>query len=43
MKYVKYGEVGWTPVMRRSARSEESERSGNLNVNNGRSLMYKNI
>ena len=32
VKYVKNGEVGWTPVVRRrkkSARSEESENSGN--------------
>ena len=38
VKYVKDEEVGWTSVVRRrkkkSARSEESESSGNLNVNN---------
>ena len=45
---VKYGEVVWTPVVRRrkkSARSEESEESessGNLNVNNKRSLVRYN-
>ena len=37
MKYVKDGEVDWIQVVRRvrkkSARSEESESSGNLNVN----------
>ena len=37
MKYVKDGEVVWSPVVRRkrkkSAWSEESESNGNLNVN----------
>ena len=35
VKYVNDGELGWTPVvrkrMKKCARSEESERSGNLN------------
>ena len=42
VKYVKDGEVGCTPVVRRRkkiARSEESESSGNLNVNYKRSEM----
>ena len=49
VKYVKDGEVGWTPVMRRrrkkNARSEESESSGNLNVNNERRnlAMYRKM
>ena len=38
VKNVKDGEVGWTSIVRRRrkkiARSEESESSGNLNVNN---------
>ena len=37
VKYVKDGAVGWIPVVRKrrkkSARSEESKSSGNLNVN----------
>ena len=36
-KYVQDGDAGWTPVVRRrsrkSARSEETECSGNLNEN----------
>ena len=36
VKYVNDGEVGWTPVVRsrrkKSARSEDSDSSGNLNV-----------
>ena len=42
MNYVKDGEVGWTPVVRRrrkkSARSEEIESSGNLNVKDKRRM-----
>ena len=40
VKYVKDGVVGWTPVLRRrkkSTRSEQSESSGNLDVNDIRS------
>ena len=50
VKYEKDGEVGWTPVVRRkkSARNEESDSSGNLNVmmdlNKERSLVwYKKV
>ena len=32
VKYVKDGEVGWTPIVRRR-KTEESGSSGNLNVN----------
>ena len=43
--YVKDGEVSWTPVVRwwrrKSARSEESESSGNLNVNNKRRSLVR--
>ena len=45
LKYVKDGEVGWTPAVRRrrkkSARSKESESSGNLNVNNKRRSLVR--
>ena len=47
---MKDGEVGWTPVVRRwkkSARSEESDSSGDLNVmmdlNKGRSLVWYKV
>ena len=46
MYYVKDGEVGWTPIVRRkkSARREESDSSVNLNVmmdlNKARSLVW---
>ncbi len=49
VKYVKDGELGWIPVVRRrrkkSARSEESESSGNVNVNNKRRslVMYRKV
>ena len=44
VKYVKDGAVGWTPVVRRkkkSARSEASESSGNLNVNDKRRSLVR--
>ena len=45
VKYVKDGEVGWTPDVRRwrkkSTRSEENESSGNLNMNNKRRSMVR--
>ena len=44
VKCVKDGDVGWTPVMgrkrKKSARSEESKSSGNLNVNNKSLVRY---
>ena len=45
IKYVKDGEVGWTPVVRRrrkkSPRSEEGESSGDLNVNDKRRSLVR--
>ena len=43
VKYVKGGEMGWSPVLRKrkSARSEESESSRNLNVNGKRRILVR--
>ena len=45
VEYVEDGEVGWTRVVRRrrkkSARSEESESSENLNVNDQRRSLVR--
>ena len=43
VKYVKYGDAGWTPVVRRRRKSARSKKSENVNSKRRSLVMYRKV